>query len=77
MLPITLYLIGNPLIAVGLALLILLCITSVLRRQVRSAIGLWVLILVCFLYVYLQAAALQEAGDESPAEASDQRLPAP
>jgi len=52
--PITYYLIGHPLIALGLAMLVILCVVSVLRRQVRTAIALWALVFMTFLYVYLQ-----------------------
>ena len=55
MLPITYYLIANPLIAVGLAILVVLCIANVLRRRVRIAIGLWMVILATLIYVYIQA----------------------
>lgn len=56
MLAITYYLIGNPLVALGLALLILLCFYNVLRRQTRTAFSLWLVIVVVFIYVYVQAA---------------------
>ena len=59
MLPITYYLIANPLIACGLAILVVLCIANVLRRRVRIAIGLWLVILVTLVYVYMQAAIEQ------------------
>ena len=55
--PITYYLIGHPLIALGLAMLAILCVVSVLRRQVRTAIALWALVFMTFLYVYLQTKA--------------------
>lgn len=57
MFPITSYLIGHPLIALGLAMFGLLCVVAVLRRQARTAITLWVLILITFLYVYVQSKA--------------------
>ena len=57
MFPITYYLIGHPLVALGLSMLILLCVVSVLRKQVRAAIALWALVLMTFLYVYLQTKA--------------------
>jgi len=56
MVAITYFLIGNPLVALGLAILILLCIYNVLRRQVRTAMGLWLLIIVVFVYVYAHSA---------------------
>ena len=59
MLPITYYLFANPLIVIGLAILVVLCIVNVLRRRVRIAIGMWMVILVTMIYVYIQAAAEQ------------------
>ena len=59
MLPITYYLIANPLIAIGLAILVVLCIANVLRRRVRTALGLWLVILATLVYVYMQAAIEQ------------------
>ena len=55
MLAITYYLIANPMIALGLAILVLLCFYNVLRRQARTAMALWLLIVVVFIYVYVQA----------------------
>lgn len=75
MLPITYYLIGNPFIALGLAILVLVCIYNILRRQVRVAAGLWLLIIVVLLYSYVQAlnersGTADETGHEGlPAEA--------
>lgn len=57
MLAITYYLIGNPLIALGLAILILLCFYNVLRRQVRAALAMWLVIICVFVYVYAQSAS--------------------
>ena len=62
MFPITSYLIGHPLIALGLAIFVLLCAVSVLRKQIRTAITLWVLILITFLYVYVQTTASPAPG---------------
>ena len=55
MLLIAYYLMGHPLVAVGLGILFLVCIHNILRRQVRIAAGLWVLIIVVLLYIYVQA----------------------
>lgn len=55
MLPITLYLIDNPMVAVGLVILIALCIVNVLRRQARVAMGAWLLVLVVLFYIHTQA----------------------
>ena len=68
MFPITYYLIGHPLIALALAMFAILCVISVLRRQVRFAITLWVLILITFLYVYVQSTASLVPG-ATPTEA--------
>ena len=53
---ITYYLIANPLIALGLGLLVLTCIYSVVRRQIRSAMGLWFLIIIVLFYIHVQLA---------------------
>ena len=58
MLSITMYLMSHPLVAIGLGILVLLCIYNVLRRQVRVAMGLWLLMLVVLFYIYMQAADL-------------------
>ena len=65
---ITYYLIGNPLVALGLALLILLCIYNVFRRQTRVAMGLWFLITIVLFYVHAQVAdeRLPEDAEELP-----------
>lgn len=55
MLPITQYLLQNPMVAFGLVILIALCIYNVLRRQTRVAMGAWLLILVVLFYIYTQA----------------------
>ena len=55
MLPITYFLIANPFIALGLIILIALCVYNVFRRQLRIAIGLWALIIVVLFYIHLQA----------------------
>ena len=55
MLPITTYLLGNPLVAIGLGILVLLCIYNVLRKQVRVAMGLWLLVFVVLFYIYRQS----------------------
>jgi hypothetical protein len=60
MLAITYYLIANPLIAIGLAILIVLCIYNIFRRQVRVAVGMWFLVIVVLLYAYRQTAADRE-----------------
>ena len=54
MLQITLYLIENTLVAMGLAILVALCIYNVLRRQVRVALAAWLLILVVLFYIHSQ-----------------------
>ena len=54
MLPITYYLMANPFVALGLALLILLCIYNIFRRQVRAALGLWLLVIIVLFYVKVQ-----------------------
>ena len=54
MLPVTYYLMANPLVGVGFALLILLCVYNVFRRQVRIALGLWLLIIIVLFYIKLQ-----------------------
>jgi len=60
--PITSYLIGHPLVAVGLAMLVILCVVSVLRKQVRTAIAMWALVLMTFFYLYLQTRASPAPG---------------
>ena len=72
MLSITYYLMGNPLIAAGLVILVLLCIYNILRRQVRVASGLWLVIVVVLLYVYVQATS-EWSG--TPAETEHEKLP--
>ena len=62
MFPITSYLIGHPLDAVGLAMLVILCVISVLRKQIRTAIAMWALVLMTFLYLYLQTRASPAPG---------------
>ncbi|MFH1566674.1 MAG: hypothetical protein ABIL09_01650 [Gemmatimonadota bacterium] len=57
MLAITYFLIAHPLVAVGLAILVLLCVYNVLRRQARTALGLWLLAVVVLVYIYAKAAA--------------------
>ena len=66
MLPITLYLIDNPLVATGLGILIALCVYNVLRRQVRVAMGLWVLMLVVLFYIHSQVGLPREDEMDSP-----------
>lgn len=51
---VTLYLIANPLIGIGLGLLVLLCGYNLLRRQTRIAMGLWLIIVAVAFYVYVQ-----------------------
>lgn len=55
MLTITYYMIANPLIALGLAILIVLFLYNTLRRQARIALGLWLLMVVVFVYIYVQS----------------------
>jgi hypothetical protein len=69
MLPITLYLIENPLVAIGLGMLMALCVYNVLRRQVRVAMGLWVLMLVVLFYIYSQVGMPREDAMDSPSGA--------
>jgi hypothetical protein len=56
MLDITQYLIANPLVGIGLGILVLLCIYNVLRRQMRVAVGIWLVVLAVLFYVHRQAA---------------------
>ena len=64
MLPITNYLIVNPMIAMGLIILVLLCIYNVFRRQVRVAMGAWMLILVVLFYVHTQTRSGADGPDD-------------
>lgn len=57
MLDITQYLIANPLIALGLGILVALCVYNLLRREMKVAIGMWLAILAVLFYVHVQAAA--------------------
>jgi hypothetical protein len=54
---VVLYLIANPFIGVGLALLVLLCAYNLFRRKPRVAMGLWLVTVVVMFYVYVQVTA--------------------
>jgi|TARA_B100001964_G_C13750735_1_gene387369 lipopolysaccharide export LptBFGC system permease protein LptF len=54
---VTLYLIANPLIAIGTALLGLLFVYNMMRRQVRIAVGMWLAIVAVLFYVLVQVSA--------------------
>ncbi len=54
---VTLYLIANPLIAIGTALLGLLFVYNMMRRQVRIAVGMWLAIVAVLFYVFVQVSA--------------------
>ena len=54
---VTLYLIANPLIAIGTALLGLLFVYNMMRRQVRIAVGMWLAIVAVLYYVLVQVSA--------------------
>ena len=54
---VVLYLIANPFIGVGLALLVLLCAYNLFRRKPRVAMGLWFVTVVVMFYVYVQVTA--------------------
>ena len=61
---VTLYLIANPLIAIGTALLGLLFVYNMMRRQVRIAVGMWLAIVAVLFYVFVQVSAEpDELGD--------------
>ena len=68
----TLYLINNPFIALGLALLSLLTAYNVLRRQQRVAMGLWLTVVAVLFYVYVQVSGETEIMDKQ-----DKQLVAP
>ena len=50
----TQFLIANPYIAIGLAILVALLVHNLLRRQVRTALTLWLITMVVLIYVWLQ-----------------------
>ena len=62
---ITLYLIANPLIGLGLGLLALLCAYNALRRQGRIAMGMWLAVVVVLFYVYVQVSGEAAEMDDS------------
>jgi len=62
---ITLYLIANPLIGIGLGLLVLLCTYNALRRQGRIAMGMWLAVVVVLFYVYVQVSGEAAEMDDS------------
>ena len=76
MLPITYFLIANPFIALGLIILIALCIYNVFRRQVRVALGLWALIIVVLFYIHIQAGQGME-DEMSPESRPESGPPSP
>jgi len=71
MLLIAYYLMDHPLVAVGLGILFLVCIHNILRRQVRIAAGLWVLILVVLMYTYVQAVG-ESSGTSAETDGAEQ-----
>ena len=75
MLSLTNYLIANPMIAMGLVILILLCIYNVLRRQARVAMGSWLLILVVLFYIYSQTSRPGADGADPMGEFDEAELP--
>lgn len=54
---VTLYLIANPLVAIGLSLLVVLCGYNLLRGETRVAMGLWLIVVAVAFYVYVQVLA--------------------
>ena len=62
---ITLYLITNSLIGIGLGLLVLLCAYNDLRRQGRIAMGMWLAVVVVLFYVYVQVSGEAAEMDDS------------
>jgi peptidoglycan/LPS O-acetylase OafA/YrhL len=70
MLPITYYFIAHPLVGLGFGLLIALCIHNVFRRQVRIALGLWLLIIIVLFYIKVQV-----SDDELDGEPTELRAP--
>jgi ABC-type spermidine/putrescine transport system permease subunit II len=62
---ITLYLIANPLIGIGLGLLVLLCAYNALRQQGRIAMGMWLAVVVVLFYVYVQVSGEAAEMDDS------------
>ena len=62
---ITLYLIANPLIGIGLGLLVLLSSYNALRRQGRIAMGMWLAVVVVLFYVYVQVSGEAAEMDDS------------
>lgn len=62
---ITVYLIANPLIGIGLGLLVLLCAYNAMRRQGRIAMGMWLAVVVVLFYVYVQVSGEAAEMDDS------------
>ncbi len=56
-------------IAMGLIILVVLCIYNVLRRQARVAMGSWLLILVVLFYIYSQTSRPGADGTDESDEA--------
>jgi hypothetical protein len=75
MLSITLYLIANPMIALGLIILVVLGIYNVLRRQASMAMGSWLLILVVLFYIYSQTSRPGADGPHGIDEFDEAELP--
>jgi hypothetical protein len=51
------YMIANPFIGIGLALLALLTMYNVIRRQTRLAMGMWLLMVAVLFYVWVQVSS--------------------
>jgi hypothetical protein len=72
---VTLYLIANPLIAIGVGLLALLTVYNVLRGQVRVAMGMWLTLMASLFYVWVQISAQDLPSDDElvqpPAEQAE------
>lgn len=72
---VTLFLIANPLIAIGVGLLALLTIYNVLRRQVRVAMGMWLTLMASLFYIWVQIGAQNLPSDDElvqpPAEQAE------
>lgn len=64
----TQFLIANPYIAIGLAILVALLVHNLLRRQVRTALTLWLIIAVVVLYAWLQVRVDDPIGDTEPVQ---------
>lgn len=65
---VTNYLLAHPPVALGLAILVLLCIYNILRKQARVAMGLWLVVMVVLFYVYRQAVAVDPTPISNPVE---------